>query len=137
MDDKDRTIRIQQNMLEQHEKDKNKPADLITAAFDAKSIETTTCATQTERVSSTLFREILEANDSFTFFLAASGVNGTGKFHKVISFLSNQPHHDRFLKLSAGLLWAFRFTSPASCVLFRICLPIEFLTIFTSESPPN
>lgn len=53
MDDKDRTIRIQQNMLEQYEKEKNKPTDLITVASDAKSIETTTCATQTERVSST------------------------------------------------------------------------------------
>lgn len=51
MDDKDRTIRIQQNMLEQYEKEKNKPAEAIAIAIDAKSIETSTCATQTERVS--------------------------------------------------------------------------------------
>lgn len=51
MDDKDRTIRIQQNMLEGFEKEKNKTMDTILLAQDAKSIETASCATQTERVS--------------------------------------------------------------------------------------
>lgn len=51
MDDKDRTIRIQQNMLEGFEKEKNKTIDTNLLAHDAKSIETASCATQTERVS--------------------------------------------------------------------------------------
>jgi hypothetical protein len=51
MDDKDRTIRIQQNKLEQYEKEKSKSADL-SPVQDAKNIETATSATQTDRVSS-------------------------------------------------------------------------------------
>lgn len=51
MDDKDRTIRIQQNMLEQYEKEKSKIVDSNLLSPDAKNIETATCATQTERVS--------------------------------------------------------------------------------------
>jgi hypothetical protein len=50
MDDKDRTIRIQQNMLQQYEKEKSKSADL-SPVQEAKNIEMATCATQTDRVS--------------------------------------------------------------------------------------
>lgn len=68
MDDKDRTIRIQQNKLEQYEKEKNKPVELMVTS-DAKSIETTTCATQTERVSlKSIILEMLLLNfDWFSF----------------------------------------------------------------------
>lgn len=55
MDDKDRTIRIQQNLLENYEKEKSKTSDTNLLAIDAKSIETSTCATQTERVSQNIF----------------------------------------------------------------------------------
>lgn len=51
MDDKDRTIRIQQNMLEQYEKNKTKNVESNLMSPDLKNIETSTCATQTERVS--------------------------------------------------------------------------------------
>lgn len=51
MDDKDRTIRIQQNRLDQYENEKSKIADTKVVPADAKSIDTATCATQTERVS--------------------------------------------------------------------------------------
>lgn len=51
MDDKDRTIRIQQNMLQQYEKDKTKNVESNLMSPEAKNIETSTCATQTERVS--------------------------------------------------------------------------------------
>lgn len=55
MDDKDRTIRIQQNKLEQYEIDKTKIVDLNLLAQDAKNIETANSATQTERVSLSFF----------------------------------------------------------------------------------
>ncbi|CRL00117.1 CLUMA_CG013398, isoform A [Clunio marinus] len=48
MDDKDRTIRIQQNKLEEYEKEKSKDANLMTEGVNV--IETATCATQTERL---------------------------------------------------------------------------------------
>ena len=51
MDDKDRTIRIQQSMLELYEKEKSKIVELNSPTFDAKSIETANSATQTDRVS--------------------------------------------------------------------------------------
>lgn len=50
MDDKDRTIRIQQNKLEQLE-EKAKVVDLNLPSPEARNIETATSATQTERVS--------------------------------------------------------------------------------------
>lgn len=43
-------------------------------------------------------------------------------------------HHNRFLELSAGLPWAFRFIFPNSCALFRIYLPIKFLTMFITKA---
>ena len=52
MDDKDRTIRIQQSMLELYEKEKSKIVEPNSpTGFDAKSIETANSATQTDRVS--------------------------------------------------------------------------------------
>lgn len=51
MDDKDRTIRIQQNMLEQYEKDKIKVVESNAPLQDVNVVETATSATQTERVS--------------------------------------------------------------------------------------
>jgi hypothetical protein len=52
MDDKDRTIRIQQSMLELYEKEKSKIVESnLPSALDAKSIETANSATQTDRVS--------------------------------------------------------------------------------------
>lgn len=51
MDDKDRTIRIQQNKLEQFENEKVKVVDLTLPSPEARNIETATSATQTERVS--------------------------------------------------------------------------------------
>lgn len=50
MDDKDRTIRQQQNRLEQFEKDKIN-ANSIANDSTRNIIETTNCATQTERVN--------------------------------------------------------------------------------------
>lgn len=86
MDDKDRTIRIQQNMLELYEKEKSKIVDSnLTSPLDAKSIETANCATQTERVSGTrnfeVFREIYCG--SFNF-VGATDVDGSRQFHEVI-----------------------------------------------------
>lgn len=67
MDDKDRTIRIQQNMLELYEKEKLKVVDTSSAAaFDPKSIETANCATQTDRVS---LKIIKEKFNLFYFFI--------------------------------------------------------------------
>jgi hypothetical protein len=52
MDDKDRTIRIQQTMINKLEAEIDKTPDLSTAATATiSSIETTTAATQTDRVS--------------------------------------------------------------------------------------
>lgn len=52
MDDKDRTIKIQQNKIEQYEKEKSKVMETnVMQAEAAKYVETTNCATQTERVS--------------------------------------------------------------------------------------
>ena len=57
MDDKDRTIRIQQNMLEKYEKEKSKAVESSATLQDIVNIvETATCATQTERVSFVLNR---------------------------------------------------------------------------------
>lgn len=53
MDDKDRTIRIQQNMLEIYEKEKSKVVESNASSQDVNIVETATCATQTERVSLT------------------------------------------------------------------------------------
>lgn len=53
MEDKDRTIKIQQGMLETSEKEKTKLMDQSETTqmqSDIKSIETTNSATQTERV---------------------------------------------------------------------------------------
>lgn len=53
MDDKDRTIKIQQGMLETSEKEKTKlmeQSETTELQSDNKSIETTNSATQTERV---------------------------------------------------------------------------------------
>ena len=53
MDDKDRTIKIQQGMLETSEKEKTKlmeQSETTQLQSDIKSIETTNSATQTERV---------------------------------------------------------------------------------------
>lgn len=52
IDDKDRTIKMQQNKLEQFEKEKVQQRDLnVTTSLANKSIEMANCATQTERVS--------------------------------------------------------------------------------------
>jgi len=53
MDDKDRTIRIQQNKLEQYEKEKQQDTNLMAQQQqqEAKNIEMANSATQTERVS--------------------------------------------------------------------------------------
>lgn len=52
MDDKDRTIRIQQSLIENFEKEKCKTVvDTNLSAHDLKNTETANCATQTERVS--------------------------------------------------------------------------------------
>lgn len=59
MDDKDRTIRIQQSMIDLFEKEKSKIAESnMLPAFDAKSIETANCATQTDRVSLRLIEKV-------------------------------------------------------------------------------
>lgn len=53
MEDKDRTIKIQQGMLETSEKEKTKlmeQSETTQLQSDIKSIETTNSATQTERV---------------------------------------------------------------------------------------
>lgn len=53
MEDKDRTIKIQQGMLETSEKEKIKlmeQSETTQLQSDIKSIETTNSATQTERV---------------------------------------------------------------------------------------
>ena len=70
MDDKDRTIRIQQGMLEDYEK-KNKTVEsnVTSPTADGQSIETVTCATQTERVSfSTPITAVIKLNKTFFFF---------------------------------------------------------------------
>lgn len=53
MEDKDRTIKIQQGMLETSEKEKTKlmeQSETTQLQSDIRSIETTNSATQTERV---------------------------------------------------------------------------------------
>lgn len=50
MNDKDRTIRIQLNKIEQYEKEKNEAQKNETTSSEA-IVESVTCATQTERVS--------------------------------------------------------------------------------------
>lgn len=56
MEDKDRTIKIQQGMLETSEKEKTnliEQSETTQLQSDTKSIETTNSATQTERVRHT------------------------------------------------------------------------------------
>lgn len=52
IDDKDRTIKVQQHKLEQLENEKVQQRDLVESQASAnKTIEMANCATQTERVS--------------------------------------------------------------------------------------
>lgn len=87
MDDKDRTIRIQQNMLELYEKEKSKNVD-SNSAFDAKTTETANSATQTDRVKMKV-KKILRGKINELFlaklFTGATDFNGSGQFHEVIT----------------------------------------------------
>lgn len=74
MDDKDRTIRIQQNMLELYEKEKSKNVD-SNSSFDAKTTETANTATQTDRVRMKVRKEIFESENLRVFFFSCKTFN--------------------------------------------------------------